>query len=35
MKRIFRAAKENGFEVFISLHYFFPTDSDDIVKATE
>jgi nicotinamidase-related amidase len=27
MERIFRAAKENGFEVFISPHYFFPTDS--------
>jgi nicotinamidase-related amidase len=27
MERIFKAAKENGFEVFISPHYFFPTDS--------
>jgi len=27
MERIFRAAKENGFEVFISPHYFYPTDS--------
>jgi len=27
MERIFTAAKENGFEVFISPHYFFPTDS--------
>ena len=26
MERIFKAAKENGFEVFISPHYFFPTD---------
>jgi nicotinamidase-related amidase len=26
MERIFNAAKENGFEVFISPHYFFPTD---------
>jgi nicotinamidase-related amidase len=26
MEQIFRAAKENGFEVFISPHYFFPTD---------
>jgi nicotinamidase-related amidase len=28
MERIFKAAKENGFEVFISPHYFFPTDSE-------
>jgi nicotinamidase-related amidase len=27
MERIFKAAKENGFEVFISPHYVFPTDS--------
>jgi nicotinamidase-related amidase len=27
MERIFKAAKEKGFEVFISPHYFFPTDS--------
>ena len=27
MERIFKAAKENGFEVFISPHYFFPTDN--------
>jgi nicotinamidase-related amidase len=27
MERIFKAAKENGFGVFISPHYFFPTDS--------
>ncbi len=26
MERIFKAAKENGYEVFISPHYFFPTD---------
>jgi nicotinamidase-related amidase len=26
MERIFKAAKRNGFEVFISPHYFFPTD---------
>lgn len=26
MERIFKAAKSNGFEVFISPHYFFPTD---------
>jgi nicotinamidase-related amidase len=26
MERIFKAAKENGFEVFISPHYYFPTD---------
>ena len=26
MERIFQAAKQNGFEVFISPHYFFPTD---------
>jgi nicotinamidase-related amidase len=27
MERIFKAAKETGYEVFISPHYFFPTDS--------
>ena len=27
MVRIFRAVKENGFEVFISPHDLFPTDS--------
>ena len=27
MERIFKAAKVNAFEVFISPHYFFPTDS--------
>jgi nicotinamidase-related amidase len=27
MERIFKAAKANGFEVFISPHYFYPTDS--------
>src|SRR5262245_4006028 len=26
MERIFRAAKEFGFEIFISPHYFYPTD---------
>ena len=26
MERMFKAAKDNGFEVFISPHYFFPTD---------
>ena len=26
MERIFKAAKEKGFEVFISPHYFYPTD---------
>jgi nicotinamidase-related amidase len=26
MERIFRAAKSGGFEVFVSPHYFFPTD---------
>jgi len=26
MERIFKAAKQNGFEVFISPHYFYPTD---------
>jgi nicotinamidase-related amidase len=27
MDRIFNAAKANGYEVFISPHYFYPTDS--------
>jgi nicotinamidase-related amidase len=27
MERIFRAAKQHDFEVFISPHYFYPTDS--------
>src|SRR5262245_52883921 len=27
MERIFEVAKKHGFEVFISPHYFFPTDS--------
>jgi len=26
MERIFQAAKQGGFEVFISPHYFYPTD---------
>jgi len=26
MERTFQAAKQNGFEVFISPHYFYPTD---------
>jgi hypothetical protein len=26
MEHIFKAAKANGFEVFISPHYFYPTD---------
>ena len=26
MERIFKAAKESGFAVFISPHYFYPTD---------
>ena len=26
MERIFKAAKANGFEVFISPHYFYPVD---------
>ena len=28
MERIFTAAKENDYQVFISPHYFFPTDSN-------
>ena len=27
MERIFKAAKANAYEVFISPHYFYPTDS--------
>jgi nicotinamidase-related amidase len=27
MDRIFRAAKQHGYEVFISPHFFYPTDS--------
>ncbi len=27
MERIFKAAKQKGYEVFISPHYFFPSDS--------
>jgi nicotinamidase-related amidase len=27
IERIFQAAKESGFEVFISPHYFYPTDA--------
>ena len=27
MERIFKAAKANGYEVFISPHYSYPTDS--------
>jgi nicotinamidase-related amidase len=27
MERIFRAAKQNAYDVFISPHYFYPTDS--------
>jgi nicotinamidase-related amidase len=27
MESIFKCAKENGYEVFISPHYFFPSDS--------
>jgi nicotinamidase-related amidase len=27
MERIFRAAKAHEFEVFISPHYFYPTDN--------
>jgi nicotinamidase-related amidase len=28
MERIFKAAKANGYLVFISPHYFYPTDND-------
>jgi nicotinamidase-related amidase len=27
MERIFKTAKENGYEAFISPHYFFPTET--------
>jgi len=27
MEQIFRAAKSNGYYVFVSPHYFYPTDS--------
>src|SRR5260370_28766658 len=27
MERIFKVAKANGYEVFISPHYFYPTDA--------
>src|SRR6201995_1014953 len=27
MERVFKAAKANGYGVFISPHYFYPTDS--------
>ena len=26
LERLFKAAKDNGFEVFISPHYYYPTD---------
>jgi nicotinamidase-related amidase len=26
--RVFKAAKDNGFEVFVSPHYYYPTDHD-------
>src|SRR5260370_2713836 len=26
IERLFKAAKKNGFEVFISPHYYYPTD---------
>jgi nicotinamidase-related amidase len=28
IERLFKAAKTNGFEVFISPHYYYPTDHD-------
>jgi len=28
IERLFKAAKDNGFEVFISPHYYYPTDHD-------
>ncbi len=28
IERLFKAAKKNGFEVFISPHYYYPTDHD-------
>ena len=27
MERVFKSAKDNGYEVFISPHYFYPTDT--------
>ena len=27
MERIFKSAKDNGYDVFISPHYFYPTDT--------
>ena len=27
IERLFKTAKANGFEVFISPHYYYPTDS--------
>src|SRR5215831_6830497 len=32
MDRVFAAAKQHGFEVFISPHYFYPTDAGWIIK---
>jgi len=32
MERIFKAAKTHGFEVFISPHYFYPTDKERVVS---
>ena len=28
LERLFKAAKDNGFQVFISPHYYYPTDKD-------
>ena len=28
IERLFKAAKDNGFQVFISPHYYYPTDKD-------
>ncbi|MEA3411154.1 MAG: cysteine hydrolase [Pseudomonadota bacterium] len=28
IERLFEAAKENGYEVFVSPHYYYPTDHD-------
>ncbi len=28
LERLFKAAKNNGYEVFISPHYYYPTDKD-------
>ena len=28
LERLFKAAKDNGFHVFISPHYYYPTDKD-------